>query len=192
MVCGKCGAEMRPDEAFCSECGAPVVRPAPISGPSDRRIGKEQRCSTISVFVVMLTLIMLVSMILLPMFKLRYDFEEEDDYYSVSLLGGASVNSSELATDIGYICAGTFVLLNATVITTAILSLLKRRGASIAMACTDLGILLVSYCGVVSCWENVEYAKDFYRTDLDIGFAFCLFGAIMMAILTFVDRPTEQ
>lgn len=220
MHCTKCGQVIAPGESFCCECGTPVVKVAPQPAPVVVPVApvapaapvtpvapvapvrpvapvapaapaaKPRRSFTISVFLVMLSLIMLVSMLILPTVKL-FDDPDDENPSTIGILNGFSLDGEE-AEKMAYCSLATFVLINASIIAIPVFSFIGKNLISFIMSLCNGVVLLWYTVTMISGWKDMAPKRAEYSAQLDIGLIFCFACVAVTAVLAIVEFAREK
>ncbi len=182
MFCSKCGKEVPNDSKFCSSCGAQInnIQVSPIRNISSLNV-KQINFDTKTIIFLVISVVMLLSMLILPTFKLNT--------YTISLLGDNYMSSSSTRDIINTLSRIAFILMSATTIATTIFHITKKMKLSFILSCVNGGILFLYIVYVPTIWLRIRGDRT---AIIGAGTVLCILCSIALIILSLLVFKKEN
>lgn len=220
MFCYKCGTQISDNSKFCSNCGTQInieSKPEPIvaggivmcptchqtynafhntscphcSGVSRINLSKV-KFDTKTIIALVISAVMVLSMLVLPMFKLNYDSNYKYKTYTISLLGDNYMAGHGIRDGIVTFSRIAFIFMLAALIAIVVFKIMKKTLYSLIASGANLGILLIYDLYVHSTWMADASSYDDYATIIGAGNVICIGCAIALVVLSFLEFKKEK
>ena len=185
MFCHNCGTKIESNTKFCGNCGAKTGNVTVSSISSEKAINPMQFQLDISTVInIVISVAMVLAMLILPMFKLSYDPDYKNRYYTISLLGDNYMAGHSIKSDITTFSRITFIIMIASVIALIFFKLAKKTRLTLISSAINFGILGAYNSYVNYAWMNDASRYDEYSTIIDAGNGLCLCCSLALFILS--------
>lgn len=177
MFCSKCGKEISNDSKFCSSCGAQInnIWVSPIHNINSLNV-RQISFDTKTIIFLVISAVMLLSMLILPMFKLNT--------YTISLLGDNYMASNSTRDTINTLSRVAFIFMSATTIATTIFHITKKMKLSFILSCVNGGILFLYIVYVPTIWLRIRGDRT---ATIGAGTVLCALCSIVLIVLSLLD-----
>ena len=193
MFCSKCGTRITDDSKFCSNCSIKIndVTTEPVS--SVRNINFEKiKLDTSTIINIVISVVMVLAMLLLPMFKLSYDPNYKHKAYTISLLGDNYMAGHDIRSGIITFSRITFIFMLAAIIAIVVFKITKKTRFAFISSAINMCVLLVYDIYVNSAWLNNAGKYDTHAAIVESGNVICMGCAVALLVLCYRAYKREK
>lgn len=204
MFCYKCGQQLPDNSKFCSSCGTALTsEPQPIqnqqryvnpvqvnqyTAPQKKSISiRNMQMDTRTIIIMGISLLMILSMIVLPMFTLGWNKSSSGGDYTISLLGDNYMAYHGVRDDIVSFSRMTFVLTLVTIVLTVAFKVLQKIKFAFFASISTVALYIIYNLFVSSTWNSGGTTYTEHVTTLGGGNVICLISSIGICVLTFLE-----
>ncbi len=198
MFCYKCGKQLPDNSRFCSSCGA-ILTTEPQQTRNNHVVSQKTNISirkikidTRTIVMLGISLLMILSMIILPMFTLSWNDSGSGGDYTISLLGDNYMAYYGERDDIVSASQMTFVLTLVAIVLTAAFKVLQKIKMAFISSLSTVALYLIYNLFVSSTWNSARTTYTDHITTLGGGNVICLIGSISICVLTILELRKQS